>query len=168
MVWSSLAPKWPILVIFCRTDHQKSNFLLMYGTSFYRRLLRPVYVIFLKTFWWNSNAQTSEIYRYLHCNLKVVFRWPTRSSKSVNLSWNTLYMIYFYSKRFRFAPSFNKFFHSSQNMRTEFEKLICEQPFFHFSTQKYLEILGVKGKFLILSTFSKNQNSSAKVFCTTV
>ena len=90
MVWSSLAPKWPILVIFCRTDHQKCNFLVVYGTFFYRRLLRPAYVIFLKTFWWNSNAQTSGIYRYLHYNLKVVFSWPPRSSKSVNMSWNTL------------------------------------------------------------------------------
>ena len=90
MVWSSQAPKWPILVIFCRMDHQKSNFLLIYGTSFYRRLLRTGYVIFLKTFWWNSNAQTSGTYRYLHYNLKVVFSWPPRSSKSVNMSWNTL------------------------------------------------------------------------------
>ena len=65
-------------------------FLQIYGTSFYRRLLRPGYVIFLKTFWWNSNAQTSGIYRYLHYNLKVVFSWPLRSSKSVNMSWNTL------------------------------------------------------------------------------
>ena len=92
MVWSSQAPKWPILVIFCRMDHQKSNFLLIYGTSFYRRLLRPGYVIFLKTFWWNSNAQTSGTYRYLHYNLKVVFSWPPKSSKSVNMSWNTLYI----------------------------------------------------------------------------
>ena len=70
--------------------HQKSIFLLIYGTSFYQRLLRPGYVIFLKTFWWNSNAQTSGTYRYLHYNLKVVFSWPPRSSKSVNMSWNTL------------------------------------------------------------------------------
>ena len=32
IVWSSLAPKWPILVIFCGMDHQKSNFSLIYGT----------------------------------------------------------------------------------------------------------------------------------------
>ena len=29
MVWSSLAPKWPITVPFCRIDHQKSNFSLI-------------------------------------------------------------------------------------------------------------------------------------------
>ena len=29
-------------------DHQKSNFLLIYGTSFYQRLLRPAYVIFFE------------------------------------------------------------------------------------------------------------------------
>ena len=32
MVWSSLAPQWPILVIFCGMDHQKFNFSLIYGT----------------------------------------------------------------------------------------------------------------------------------------
>ena len=36
---------------------------------------------FLKTGWWNSNAQTSEGHRYLHFDQKVVFRWPQRSSK---------------------------------------------------------------------------------------
>ena len=29
MVWSSLAPKWPIPVPFCGMDHEKSNFLLI-------------------------------------------------------------------------------------------------------------------------------------------
>ena len=90
MVWSSLAPKLPILVIFCRMDHQKSNFLLIYGTSLYWRLLRPAYVTFLKTGWWNSNAQTSGIYRYLHYNLNVVFSWPPRSSKSELKLWKLL------------------------------------------------------------------------------
>ena len=32
MVWSSLAPKYPILVIFWEMDHQNSNFSLIYGT----------------------------------------------------------------------------------------------------------------------------------------
>ena len=32
MIWSSLAPKWPILDIFCGMDHQKPNFSLIYGT----------------------------------------------------------------------------------------------------------------------------------------
>ena len=105
MVWSSLAPKLPILVIFCRMDHQKSNSLLIYGTSFYQRLLRPAYAIFLKTFWWNSNAQTSGIYRHLHCNLNVLFRWPPRSSKSVNMSWNTLYKHFLNLALGQFGPS---------------------------------------------------------------
>ena len=30
MIWSSLAPKWPILVPFSAMDHQKSKFLLVY------------------------------------------------------------------------------------------------------------------------------------------
>ena len=32
MVWSSMAPKWPIFVILFGMDHQKSNFSLIYGT----------------------------------------------------------------------------------------------------------------------------------------
>ena len=32
MVWSSLAPKWPILVHFCRMDHQKSFFFTEFST----------------------------------------------------------------------------------------------------------------------------------------
>ena len=32
MVWSSLAPKWPIPVPFCGMDHQKSNFSLISDT----------------------------------------------------------------------------------------------------------------------------------------
>ena len=47
-------------------------------------------LLFLKTGWWNPNAQASEIYRYLHYNLNIVFSWPPRSSKSVNMSWNIL------------------------------------------------------------------------------
>ena len=90
MVWSSLVPKLPKLVIFCRMDHQKSNFLLIYGTSFYRRLLRPAYVTFLKSSWWNSNAQTSGTCRCLHYSLKVVFSWPPRSSKYINSGRKTL------------------------------------------------------------------------------
>ena len=31
MVWSSMAPKWPIIVIFFGMGHQKSNFSLIYG-----------------------------------------------------------------------------------------------------------------------------------------
>ena len=31
MVWSSLSPKQPLLVILCAMDHQKSNFSLRYG-----------------------------------------------------------------------------------------------------------------------------------------
>ena len=31
MIWSSMAPKWPIMVIFCGMDHQKSKCLLIYG-----------------------------------------------------------------------------------------------------------------------------------------
>ena len=32
VIWTFLAPKWPILVLFCEMDHQKSNFSLIFGT----------------------------------------------------------------------------------------------------------------------------------------
>ena len=32
MVWSFLAPKWPILALVCGIDHQKSNFSLIFCT----------------------------------------------------------------------------------------------------------------------------------------
>ena len=32
MVWSSIASKWPIPNLLCGMDHQKSKFLLIYGT----------------------------------------------------------------------------------------------------------------------------------------
>ena len=48
---------------------------------FFRRLVRPAYVTFLKTGWWNSNGRTSGIHRCLYHNQKVVFRWPPRSLK---------------------------------------------------------------------------------------
>ena len=40
MVWSSPAPKWPILVHFCGMDHQKSNFSTFYvrGCWIHRRI----------------------------------------------------------------------------------------------------------------------------------
>ena len=31
MIWSSMAQKWPIIVIFCGMDNQKSKFLLIHG-----------------------------------------------------------------------------------------------------------------------------------------
>ena len=31
LIWSSTAPKWPIMVSFCGKDNQKSKFLLIYG-----------------------------------------------------------------------------------------------------------------------------------------
>ena len=68
--------------------------ILNFSSFSLMRLLRPAYVTFLKTGWWNSNAQTSGTCRYLHYSLKVVFSWPPRSSKYVKMSSNTLYVQY--------------------------------------------------------------------------
>ena len=55
------------------------------------QFLGPGYVIFLKTGWWNSNAQTSGIHRYLQFDQKVVFSWPQRSSNYIKSGRKTLY-----------------------------------------------------------------------------
>ena len=57
---------------------------------FWWRLLRPAYVTFSKIGWWNSNAQTSGIHRYLHFDQKIVFSWPPRSSKYIKSGRKTL------------------------------------------------------------------------------
>ena len=59
MFGSSLAPKWPIPVPFCGMNHQNSNFFTDIWYPFFRRLLRPADVAFLKTGSWNSNVHTS-------------------------------------------------------------------------------------------------------------
>ena len=48
-------------------DHQKSKFSLIYGTLSIGGCwgLRPTYDFYLKTGWWNSNLQTSEVCKYL-------------------------------------------------------------------------------------------------------
>ena len=116
---------------------------------------------FWKTGGWNSNAQTPEIYKYLHHNRKVVFSWPPRSSKSVNMSWNTLSLL----KEFAFIFSFqlNSFyketkwfskckssykvvFVSSRNKKNVTKKIVVQRtlrPFYHilsWSNQQYLYV----------------------------
>jgi hypothetical protein len=48
MIWAFLAPKWPILVLFCEMDHQKSNFSLIYGTLFVRGCWGQLMFLFWK------------------------------------------------------------------------------------------------------------------------
>ena len=48
MVWSSITPKWPIEVVFCGMDHQKSKFSLMYGTISIRGFWGQSVLVFWK------------------------------------------------------------------------------------------------------------------------
>ena len=93
MVWSSLAPKWPILNIFLWNGLSKTQFFTNIWYPFWWRLLRPAYVPFLKTGWWNSYTLTSEIHRYLHFDIKVVFSWSPRSSNPVKKPCTHLFFI---------------------------------------------------------------------------
>ena len=56
------------------------------------RLLRPAYVTFSKTWWWNSNAQTSEIHRYLNFDQNEGICVFLRSSKCIKSGRKTLYI----------------------------------------------------------------------------
>ena len=56
MVRSSLAPKWHP---FLWNESSKIQFLSDIWGLFCQKLLRPTYVTFLKTGWWNTNVQTS-------------------------------------------------------------------------------------------------------------
>jgi hypothetical protein len=88
IIWELISFSFDVLVkmFFARIMKTRVEFPHL----FYRRLLRPVFVTFLKTGWWNSNAQTSGVHWYLHFDLKVVFRWPPRSPKYIKSGWKTL------------------------------------------------------------------------------
>ena len=61
---------------------------------FCQRLLRPVYVTFSETGWWNSNFQTSGIYRYLQA--KSTLHISICQSQIIYIStlpWGTLYLL---------------------------------------------------------------------------
>ena len=59
---------------------------------FCQRLLRPAYVIFLKTGQWNSNFQTSGIYRYLQAKSNLHIPICQSHFKRNSSMWNTLYL----------------------------------------------------------------------------
>ena len=58
---------------------------------FSQRLLRPVYVTFSETGWWNSNFQTSGIYRYLQAKSNLHISICQSHFKRNSSMWNTLY-----------------------------------------------------------------------------
>ena len=76
---------------FLWNGSSKTQYFTNIWYPFWQRLLRLAYVTFLKTGWWNSNAQASGIHRYLYFDQKVVFSWPQRSSKYVKSGRKTLY-----------------------------------------------------------------------------
>ena len=57
---------------------------------FWQGLLRLAYVKFLKTGWWNSNFQTSRIYRYLQAKSDLHISICQRHFKRNISMWNTL------------------------------------------------------------------------------
>ena len=59
---------------------------------FCRRLLRPAYVDFLKTGCWNSNFQTSEIYKYLQTKSNFhISICQSQFERNISM-WETLYI----------------------------------------------------------------------------
>ena len=92
MVWSSMASKWPIPVLFFGMDHQKIQIFTDVWYLFCWRLLRPIYATFLRTGWWNSNSLTSGIYKYLQAISNLHFSICQSHFKRNISIWNTLYL----------------------------------------------------------------------------
>ena len=74
----------------------KTNFLTESWTPILnfssQRLLRPTHVTFLKTGCWNSNFQTSGIYRYLQTKSNLHISICQSHFKRDTSMWNTLYL----------------------------------------------------------------------------
>ena len=99
MVWSSLAPKWPIPVPFYGMFYQKSNILLKNWYTLCWTLLRPADVNFLKTGQWKTKPlgtliqknywtfYPSEPFRILRFNMRhpVEYSWMSLSGDSPSL-----------------------------------------------------------------------------------
>ena len=85
----------------------KIQFFINMWYTFWWRLLRPAYVTFSKTCWWNSNAQASKIHRYFHFDQKLVFRWSPWSLKYIKTGRKTLYMHTQKPKKFSPSSTYN-------------------------------------------------------------
>ena len=92
MVWSSLAPKWPILVPFCGMDHQKSNFSLISDTlsvggcwgqpmSFFWKLVDETQIFLTPEATRHHNSIKSLILLPLRANLLYVLHYETPCSE---------------------------------------------------------------------------------------
>ena len=78
MVGSSLAPKWPIPVPFCRMDHQKSNFSLIFDILSVRGCWGQPMILFWKLIDETQISKPPEPTRH-HNSIKLWILLPLRA-----------------------------------------------------------------------------------------
>ena len=78
MVWSSLAPKWPIQVPFCGMDHQKSHFSLISDTLSVGDCWGQPMSFFWKLFDETQISKPPEAARH-HNSIKLLILLPLRA-----------------------------------------------------------------------------------------
>ena len=103
MVWSSVAPKWPITVPFCRIDHQNSNFhwylIVFLSEAVEARRCHFFWKLVGKT----QIPKPSEATRN-HNSIKLLIFLPFKIWFTFDSSlWYTLYI--FYCQRFLYQRS---------------------------------------------------------------
>ena len=108
MVWSSLAPKWPIPVPFCGMDHQKSNFSLISDTlsvggcwgqpmSFFWKLVDETQIFLTPEATRHHNSIKSLILLPLRANLLYILHYETPCSYGFVVCRRT-YILWFYQQ----------------------------------------------------------------------
>ena len=90
MFWTFLAPKWTILVLFCEMDHQKSNFLLIFGTLSVKGCWGQSMLLSWKLVDKIQMPHTQKYTDTFIITYIVVFSWPQRSLLCIKSRWYTL------------------------------------------------------------------------------
>ena len=88
MVWSSLAPKWPLPVSFCGIDCQKSNFSLISDTLSVGGCWGQLMSFFWKLADETQNLLTPEATRH-HESKKILILLPLRADLLCTLHYET-------------------------------------------------------------------------------
>ena len=91
--WIILTTKMTNTSSYLRNRSSKIQFFTDIWYPFCWRLWRPAYVNFLKTGWWNSDFQTSEIYKYLQTKSNLYTSiCQSRFIRNISM-WDTLYYL---------------------------------------------------------------------------
>ena len=90
----SLVPKWPILVLFCRMDHQKSNFSLISDTLSVGGSWGQQMLLFWKLVDETQMPKPTEAPRHHNSKIFIDPSTPQSHSESYISIWDTLYAMH--------------------------------------------------------------------------